>query len=38
MSLFGRDANGADAYIRIWQSGSGVNEGLVTFHDILLTI
>ena len=34
MSLFGRDANGADAYIRAsGTSGSGVNEGLVTFHD-----
>lgn len=32
MSLYGRDANGADAYIRA--SGTSVStDGLVTFHD-----
>ena len=34
MSLYGRDANGADAYIRAsGSSSSGANSGLVTFHD-----
>lgn len=32
MALYGRDANGADAYIRA-SGTSGVTEGFVTFHD-----
>jgi hypothetical protein len=32
MALFGRDANGADAYIRA-SGASGAGDGLVTFHD-----
>jgi hypothetical protein len=32
MALYGRDANGADAYIRA-SGASGAADGLVTFHD-----
>lgn len=32
MALYGRDANGSDAYIRA-SGASGATEGLVTFHD-----
>ena len=32
MSLFGRDANGGDAYIRA-SGTSSATDGLVTFHD-----
>ena len=32
MALYGRDANGADAYIRA-SGASGDADGLVTFHD-----